>query len=49
MAIDPVCGMEVDEAQGLKSGVGGRKVYFCCSTCKSAFEEKPEEFLFDYS
>ncbi|MDE1764818.1 MAG: YHS domain-containing protein [Thaumarchaeota archaeon] len=50
MAFDPVCGMEVDEGQtSLKSTVGGRDIYFCCSNCKSQFDSDPSKFLFDFS
>ena len=42
MATDPVCGMYVDEAtSSLESEQGGRKYYFCSTTCKLQFE-KPE-------
>lgn len=50
MAIDPVCGMEVDKREtSLKSIIGGREIYFCCSNCKSQFDANPSQFLFDYS
>ncbi|MDE1826865.1 MAG: YHS domain-containing protein [Thaumarchaeota archaeon] len=50
MAIDPVCGMEVDEGQSsLKSTVDGRDVYFCCSNCKEEFDSNPGRFMFDFS
>ncbi|MGI0088607.1 MAG: YHS domain-containing protein [Nitrosotalea sp.] len=50
MAIDPVCGMEVDAGQtSLKSTMDGKDVYFCCSNCKSEFDADPSKFLFDFS
>ena len=44
MARDPVCGMQVDEKSGVKSVVGGKEVYFCCSHCKSRFDKDPSKF-----
>ncbi len=46
MAIDPVCGMEVDE----KSAAGtveyqGKTYYFCSPGCKAAFSKDPEKYL----
>ncbi|NIQ34034.1 MAG: YHS domain-containing protein [Nitrososphaeria archaeon] len=35
MAKDPVCGMEVDEAEAdLKSDFNGKTYYFCCPVCQ---------------
>src|SRR2546428_119028 len=43
MAVDPVCGMYVDEATStLKAVVGGRTYYFCSTTCMETFLE-PEK------
>lgn len=46
MAVDPVCGMEIDEAYAqFKSKVGGGKtVYFCCPHCKARFDKSPSKF-----
>ena len=46
MAIDPVCGMQVDE----KSPVGtyeykGKTYYFCSPGCKVAFSKDSEKYL----
>jgi YHS domain-containing protein len=46
MAIDPVCGMQVDE----KSAAGthehkGKTYYFCCPGCKASFSRDPEKYL----
>jgi len=38
MAIDPVCGMEVDETTGIRGGRGGEVFYFCCEHCRHKFE-----------
>ena len=48
MAIDPVCGMEVDEqsASG-KSERDGKTYYFCSQECQEEFEDNPEVFLDD--
>jgi YHS domain-containing protein len=46
MAVDPVCGMDVDErsAAGM-SEYRGQIYYFCAPGCKRAFDRSPEEFL----
>lgn len=46
MAIDPVCGMEVDA----KSAAGtaeyeGETFYFCSAECRREFAEDPESYL----
>jgi YHS domain-containing protein len=42
MALDPVCGMAVDPDKiPFKSEYHGRKVYFCCARCKTAFDRDP--------
>src|SRR5436305_1344093 len=38
MAIDPICGMTVDEATALSSTVDGGAFYFCSPGCKAKFE-----------
>ncbi len=46
MAIDPVCGMEVDDKKTpYKSQYKGITYYFCSSTCKVNFEKEPEKYL----
>ena len=46
MAIDPVCGMEVDESTATdQSTFNGRKYYFCCAECREEFDEAPEEYV----
>ncbi len=45
MAIDPVCGMEVDEQSApAKTTYQGTTYYFCSEACKEDFEEDPERF-----
>lgn len=44
-AIDPVCGMEVDESSGLGAEHGGRTYFFCSAHCRRAFQETPEKYL----
>src|SRR3989304_4517421 len=45
MAVDPVCGMYVNEANAeLKGEVRGRMYYFCSTTCQLSFL-RPEEEL----
>jgi YHS domain-containing protein len=45
MAIDPVCGMTVDERTAKwKTDYQGKTYYFCSPGCKFTFEEKPEDY-----
>lgn len=42
MAIDPKCEMKVDPNKTpFKSEYQGKKVYFCCVSCKKTFERDP--------
>ena len=44
-AIDPVCGMEVDEATAQwKSEYQGQTYYFCAPGCKRSFDKAPEKY-----
>jgi len=46
MAIDPVCGMTVDENNAAAiSEYKGKKYYFCSTGCQKKFEAHPEEYL----
>jgi YHS domain-containing protein len=46
MAIDPVCGMEVDEKTAkFKTEYKDETYYFCAPGCKFTFEESPEDFV----
>jgi len=46
IAIDPVCGMEVDTATAtLTSEYEGTLYYFCGKGCKLDFEDEPETYL----
>jgi Cu+-exporting ATPase len=45
-AIDPVCGMTVDESTAAAtSEYKGKKYYFCAVGCKKAFDKDPEKYL----
>jgi YHS domain-containing protein len=45
MAIDPVCGMKVDEKKSrFRSDYGGKTYYFCAAPCKSQFDKSPEKY-----
>ena len=45
-AIDPVCGMAVAAAEQTPHvDHEGRRVYFCCEGCQTAFEQDPPRFL----
>ena len=44
MAVDPVCGMYVDESTStLSAVVGGRTYFFCSTTCRDTFLEPAKE------
>lgn len=46
MAIDPVCGMEVNEgAAAGKSEYRGVTYYFCSPGCKRAFDQNPAHYV----
>ena len=45
-AIDPVCGMQVEQAKAkYVSEYRGETYYFCCSGCKLEFDQHPERHL----
>ncbi|HBY96728.1 MAG: YHS domain-containing protein [Ardenticatenaceae bacterium] len=45
MAIDPVCGMEVDEKKAAaRAEHMGNTYYFCSPGCKVAFEKDPHRY-----
>jgi len=41
MAIDPICGMTVDEATALSTEREGQKFFFCSDTCRQKFLSQP--------
>jgi len=44
MAIDPICGMTVDESTGLKAERDGQTIFFCSDYCRRKFlGEAPEK------
>ena len=46
MAIDPVCGMTVDETSAASAHVHEAKTYYFCSTfCRAKFETDPAGYL----
>ena len=46
MAMDPVCGMEVDERKPeFQTQFAGRKYFFCSEDCRKEFENQPEEYV----
>ncbi len=42
MAIDPVCGMTVDEKKGVKFSKGAETYYFCSESCRKKFVAGPK-------
>ncbi|HMF01447.1 MAG TPA: YHS domain-containing protein [Terriglobia bacterium] len=46
MAIDPVCGMEVDERTTKEKAMyEGTAYYFCSKDCKDEFQTSPEDYI----
>ena len=46
MAIDPVCGMEVDDTSAKDRATHeGQTYYFCSRDCKEEFMESPEDYI----
>jgi uncharacterized protein len=44
-AIDPVCGMQVEQASApATSGAAGHQSWFCCDRCRERFESDPDRF-----
>lgn len=42
---DPVCGMQIEEANAAgQSEYNGQIIYFCSTSCKKKFDTNPEEF-----
>ncbi|MCK6558237.1 heavy metal translocating P-type ATPase [bacterium] len=41
MAIDPICGMTVDETTNLRAERDGQTYYFCCEHCRQKFLAPP--------
>lgn len=46
MAVDPVCGMDVEPGKAAATGeYGGKTYYFCAQMCKEKFDEDPPKWL----
>ncbi len=45
MAIDPVCGMSVDDRTDLKEEFRGREYYFCSEECMHRFQSEPARYV----
>jgi Cu+-exporting ATPase len=45
MAIDLVCGMQVDERTAASSVFEGRSYFFCCAGCKKKFDASPSTYV----
>jgi YHS domain-containing protein len=45
MAIDPVCGMEVNETNAqFTANQEGKNFYFCSEECKQEFQKNPQQY-----
>ncbi len=45
LALDPVCGMNVETEKSPNTEYRGETYYFCCSHCQEAFENNPEQYI----
>jgi len=46
MAIDPICGMKVDEKKAAATYEYKKKAYYFCAVgCKERFAQTPEKFV----
>jgi Cu+-exporting ATPase len=46
MAIDPVCGMEVDEKTTRERATyEGQTYFFCSNDCRDEFQASPEDYI----
>jgi P-type Cu+ transporter len=46
MAVDPVCGMKVDDNNPkFQAQFDGRNYSFCSEQCKTKFEQSPKEYV----
>jgi uncharacterized membrane protein YraQ (UPF0718 family) len=44
LAIDPICGMSVDTAKGLKTEHRGQNYYFCSPHCQAVFDGEADKY-----
>ncbi len=44
MAKDPVCGMQVNEQDAVRSNNQNQTYYFCSDGCKQAFDKNPKQY-----
>lgn len=43
---DPVCGMQIEEADAAgQTEHEGRTYYFCATACKEKFEASPDDYI----
>jgi Cu+-exporting ATPase len=48
MAIDPVCGMEIEESHApAMTEFEGQPYYFCSESCRDEFEANPSLYALD--
>lgn len=46
IAVDPVCGMDVEMATARHKAEGdGQTYYFCCAKCRASFVDNPQRYL----
>lgn len=46
VAVDPVCGMEVEISTALHAAeYNGQRYYFCCAACRRSFENNPAQYV----
>ena len=45
MVTDPVCKMQIDESKAAaKSEYNGKTYYFCAQSCKTKFDQNPQQY-----
>lgn len=49
LAVDPVCGINVETGKAIRTEYSGEIYYFCCSRCQQTFASRPKEYLGTYS
>ena len=43
---DPVCGMKIEDSKAAgKSTFEGRDYYFCAKSCKTKFDQNPQQYV----
>lgn len=49
MAVDPVCGMNIERSKALSTVCEGETFYFCARGCRDEFISAPEQFMVEHN